>query len=79
VWGIQCATVGSHDSAQVANACVRTCYLGDQQGRAVHLLGPLAGDVIRVSPPLVMPIDEAREYLDVMYNLFVSLRQSLDR
>ena len=41
---------------EVANACVEACYLGDATGRAIHLLGPLAGKVIRVSPPLVMPL-----------------------
>ena len=30
----------------VANACVEACYLGDQNGRALHLLGPLAGRVL---------------------------------
>ncbi len=56
----------------MANACVEACYLGDDQGRAIHLLGPLAGKVIRVSPPLVMPVDEAKEYLDVMHSLFAA-------
>ena len=40
------------------------------RGRAIHLLGPLAGKVLRVGPPLVMPYDEAREYLDAMYEIF---------
>ena len=42
-------------------------------GRAIHLLGPLAGKVLRVSPPLVMPLDEARAYLDAMYDIFVGV------
>jgi 4-aminobutyrate aminotransferase-like enzyme len=33
----------------------------------------LAGKVLRVSPPLVMPVDEARSYLDAMYDLFCEL------
>lgn len=73
VWGIECSDVGTHTARDVANACVRTCYLGDRQGRALHLLGPLAGKVLRVSPPLVMPVDEARSYLDAMYDLFCEL------
>ena len=74
VWGIECAA-GSHSAEEVANEIVRLCYLGDAQGRSIHLLGPLAGKVIRISPPLVMPPDEAREYLDVMLNILTELRQ----
>ncbi len=77
VWGIQCAAIGSTAAEQVANACVRACYLGDRQGRALHLLGPLSGTVIRISPPLVMPADEVQEYLDVMYKILGDLGQSL--
>lgn len=73
VWGIECAAVGSTPAEQIARECVEACYRGDAQGRAIHLLGPLAGKVIRVSPPLVMPVNEAREYLDVLYNLFAEV------
>jgi 4-aminobutyrate aminotransferase-like enzyme len=77
VWGIQCAPVGEHESTAVAREIVRACYLGDEAGRAIHLLGPLNGDVIRVAPPLVMPLDEAKEYLDVLYDIVSQL--SLER
>jgi hypothetical protein len=40
-------------------------------------LGPLAGKVIRVSPPLVMPLDEARDYLEAMFRVFQSVEQQL--
>ncbi|MCU0880420.1 MAG: aminotransferase class III-fold pyridoxal phosphate-dependent enzyme, partial [Pirellulaceae bacterium] len=73
VWGIECAPVGSLPAEAVARACVQACYLGDAQGRAIHLLGPLAGKVIRISPPLVMPPAEAADYLEVMYGLFSSV------
>ncbi|HUY33549.1 MAG TPA: aminotransferase class III-fold pyridoxal phosphate-dependent enzyme [Pirellulales bacterium] len=73
VWGVECAAVGAHSAADVANACVEACYLGDASGRAIHLLGPLAQKVIRVSPPLVMPLDEARQYLDAMYGIFANV------
>jgi 4-aminobutyrate aminotransferase-like enzyme len=73
VWGIECQAVGGRSAGEVARACVEACYLGDSQGRAVHLLGPLAEKVIRVSPPLVMPPAEAREYLDVMFECFASV------
>jgi hypothetical protein len=37
----------------------------------------LAGKVIRVSPPLVMPLDEAQLYLDVLYERFSDVGRSL--
>jgi 4-aminobutyrate aminotransferase-like enzyme len=74
VWGVECAAVGSYAAEEVANACVEACYRGDSQGKAIHLLGPLAGKVIRVSPPLTMPLDEAEDYLEVMFDIFSSVR-----
>ena len=76
VWGVECAAVGERSAADLANACVEACYLGDDAGAAIHLLGPLAGKVIRVSPPLVMPLDEAKTYLDVMYDIFARTAQA---
>jgi len=77
VWGIECAAVGSYEAEEVANACVEACYRGDTQGRAIHILGPLAGKVLRISPPLVMPVDEARTYFEAMYDMFSALRLRL--
>jgi 4-aminobutyrate aminotransferase-like enzyme len=77
VWGIELASVGGHAADKVANACVAACYRGDAQGRAIHLLGPLAGKVLRVSPPLVMPLDEAQQYLDAMYDIFMAVERTL--
>jgi 4-aminobutyrate aminotransferase-like enzyme len=79
VWGIELAGVGSHPAEKVANACVEACYRGDAQGRAIHLLGPLAGKVLRVSPPLTMPLEEAKLYLDVMYDIYTGVENSLKR
>jgi 4-aminobutyrate aminotransferase-like enzyme len=73
VWGVQCAAVGNHSSVDVAREIVRACYHGDGAGRAIHLLGPLSGDVIRVAPPLVMPLEDAAEYLDVMYQIIADV------
>jgi 4-aminobutyrate aminotransferase-like enzyme len=77
VWGIECDAIGSHTPKEVANACVAACYLGDEEARAIHLLGPLAEKVIRISPPHVMPLDEAREYLQAMYDIFAALGKRL--
>lgn len=77
VWGVECAPIGRYTAAQVANACIEACYLGDSSGRAIHLLGALAGHVLRVSPPLVMPLDEAQTYLDVMFRIFAEVQMRL--
>lgn len=77
VWGIECAACGSHEPEEVANAVVEACYLGDHEGRAIHLLGPLAGKVIRVSPPLTMAPEELRDYLEAMHSILASLRLKL--
>jgi len=39
VWGVECQAVGEHPAEEVAAACVEACYLGDESGRAIHLLG----------------------------------------
>jgi 4-aminobutyrate aminotransferase/(S)-3-amino-2-methylpropionate transaminase len=77
VWGVELGPVGDASAAEVANACVEACYLGDAEGRAIHLLGPLAGKVLRVSPPLVMPLDEAQTYFDAMYDIFAGVQKTL--
>lgn len=77
VWGIECAPLGDIPADAVARACIEACYLGDDKGRAIHLLGALAGKVIRVSPPLVIPLAEAEEYLTVMYHLLSDLGKRL--
>lgn len=77
VWGLQCRGVGDHSPEAVANACVEACYLGDTRGCSIHLLGPLAGKVLRVSPPLVMPPGEAEDYLDAMFEIFTMVNRSL--
>lgn len=77
VWGVECSPLGSHTAADVANACVEACYLGNEQGQAIHLLGPLAGCVLRVSPPLTMGHDEAEAYLAAMYEIFRELGERL--
>ncbi len=75
VWGIHCAATGNLTAAEVANEIVRGCYLGNTNGLAMHLMGPLAGCVIRIAPPLVMPLAEARECLNAMYDIVADLSQ----
>lgn len=66
VWGVQFRKIGSANSHEVANAVVRQAYLGDDEGNAIHLLGPLAGNVIRISPPLTMTLEEADHWFAVL-------------
>jgi 4-aminobutyrate aminotransferase-like enzyme len=79
VWGVECAAYGQRTADEIAKEYVLASYLGDAQGRALHILGPLAGRVLRVSPPLVWPLEEAREYLDAMYGIFASVTPPISR
>ncbi|MER3416495.1 MAG: aspartate aminotransferase family protein [Gemmataceae bacterium] len=65
VWGIECADYRGRTAAEMANASVRVCYLGNG-AEGVHLLGPLAKKVIRVAPPLVITPEQAESALAVM-------------
>ncbi len=62
VWGVEFRDQAAKSAADWANAAVLACYQGDG-GDGVHLLGPLARKVIRISPPLVISEVEARESL----------------
>ena len=69
VFGIECNPVGDLSAEQVANKIVEACYLGVQGGDGIHLLGPLANTVLRVSPPMTMTEEEARDSLALLYNI----------
>lgn len=69
VFGIECNPVGDLSAADVANKVVETCYVGRDGGDGIHLLGPLANTVIRVSPPMTMTEDEARDSLELLHEL----------
>lgn len=78
VWGIECQAAGQLTSEQVAQAIVEACYRGTREGDCIHLLGPLAGKVIRVSPPLTMNVHEASHYLQKMQCILVDLHAQLN-
>jgi 4-aminobutyrate aminotransferase-like enzyme len=59
VYGLEIA------DAETAGRCVLEAYRGDG-ARGVHFLGPLAGKVLRVSPPLVMTRAELDEALGLL-------------
>jgi 4-aminobutyrate aminotransferase-like enzyme len=69
VFGIECAPLGARTPRDVAIDIVRECYLGRDGGDGIHLLGPLAGTVIRISPPMTMTFDEADHSLALLQEL----------
>ncbi len=76
VFGFECAAVGKLTASEVAAKIVETCYLG-RDNVGIHLLGALAGKVLRVSPPLTITMDEAKHSLDLLYELVASLAKRL--
>ena len=78
VWGIEFADHGGKTAAEWANAFVLACYQGDgDQGDGIHLLGPLARKVVRISPPLIIEADQVRASMELMYRAASRLAASL--
>lgn len=67
VFGIECGPLGTLTPAQVANAIVERSYKGNSENDGIHLLGPLAGCVIRVSPPMCMTDSDAQHSLRLLH------------
>jgi len=76
VFGFECAAAGSVTAGEVASKIVEACYIG-RDGVGIHLLGALAGKVLRVSPPLTITIEEANASLDLLNEIVVSLGEKL--
>jgi acetylornithine/succinyldiaminopimelate/putrescine aminotransferase len=51
---------------------VLACYRGDGD-LGIHLLGPLAKKVVRISPPLVIAEAEATHAMELMHRLLLPL------
>ena len=79
VYGIECANVGGTDAGDVANAIVEACYLGTDGGGGIHLLGPLAGTVLRISPPMTITEDQAQESLELLHQVVAGVGEALDQ
>jgi 4-aminobutyrate aminotransferase-like enzyme len=77
VFGFECNGVGPYSPGEIAAKIVETCYLG-RDGVGIHLLGALAGKVLRVSPPLTITLDEANASLDLLNDLIGSLADKLN-
>ncbi len=76
VFGIQCAPRGKFTDKEVASKIVEACYVGSGNA-GIHLLGALAGNVIRVSPPMVITEEQARESLQMFYEIVENLAGQL--
>lgn len=74
VFGIECADCGSVPAAEVAAKIVEACYLG-QNNVGIHLLGALAGKVLRVSPPLTITAEQVQQSLDLLLQIVQSLAE----
>ncbi|HEY2252950.1 MAG TPA: aspartate aminotransferase family protein [Planctomycetaceae bacterium] len=77
VFGIECADCGKLTSQEVAVEIVKEAYLGIGGGDGIHLLGPLAGNVIRISPPNVISEAQARESLEILNQVVARLAERL--
>jgi 4-aminobutyrate aminotransferase-like enzyme len=71
VWGLEVDSYGGKTANEIANECVLQCYL-----QGLHLMGPLAGNVLRISPPLVISESEAKEGLQLMRRAFEQIART---
>jgi 4-aminobutyrate aminotransferase-like enzyme len=71
VFGIECGPHRGRSPGEVANAIVERCYRGNDRNDGIHLLGPLAGCVLRVSPPMCLTDEDASHALRLLHE-FVS-------
>jgi 4-aminobutyrate aminotransferase-like enzyme len=65
VWGIEFGPAGGRPATEVAMEFVRLSYLGNGR-EGVHLLGPLAGTVVRIAPPLTIDPDRAAHAVELL-------------
>lgn len=74
VWGIEFRGHRGQSAQALAAEAVRLASRGDPAtGQGVHLLGPLAGKVLRVAPPLVITREEAQEACELLLRVWRSL------
>ena len=84
VWGLEFKDHGGLTGPEWANRFVLASYLGgfpktelvsgqEQFSDGIHFLGPLAKKVIRISPPLVIQPQQARDATLLMYQAAQSL------
>ncbi|MFT5092502.1 MAG: 4-aminobutyrate aminotransferase-like enzyme, partial [Porticoccaceae bacterium] len=69
VFGIECADFNGIAAGDIANAIVKASYIGNGERGAIHFLGPLAGKVLRVSPPMTMTVEQANDSLALLFSI----------
>lgn len=78
VWGVEFREYGGASANEIANRFVLESYRGTignpQEG--VHLLGPLAKKVVRISPPLVIREEEAASAMSILHEAAERLNPS---
>ena len=78
VWGVEFGEYGGKTAPEWANQFVLANYLGGnprpnmstvegQNSDGIHLLGPLAKKVVRISPPLVITPNQALDSSEMLY------------
>jgi 4-aminobutyrate aminotransferase-like enzyme len=77
VWGVEMRAWAGRTDAEIAQRSVLAAYRGDRDGRAVHLMGPLAGKVLRIAPPLTITEAEARDSIAALGACLEDLRLQL--
>jgi 4-aminobutyrate aminotransferase-like enzyme len=73
VWGVEMADWAGKNSHAWACAMVEACYRGDINGDGIHILGPLARKVVRISPPLTLSLAEAAASMKLLHKLLAPL------
>jgi 4-aminobutyrate aminotransferase-like enzyme len=73
VWGVETQDYAGKAAAEWANAFVLAGYHGDDGGDGIHLLGPLAKKVVRISPPLVITETEAQAAMELLHRSLARL------
>jgi 4-aminobutyrate aminotransferase-like enzyme len=77
VFGIECGPVAELSANEVANNVIEACYVGKKGGDGIHVLGALAGCVLRVAPPLTITVEQAEASLNLLYELVSDLSEKL--
>jgi acetylornithine/succinyldiaminopimelate/putrescine aminotransferase len=78
VWGIEMKDYAGRSASDWANGFVLRAYQGHGiNSTGVHLLGPLAKKVVRVSPPLVITSEEVEQGQQILQHAAQSLVSTL--
>ena len=65
VWGLEVNAYAGKSADEIANESVLQAY-----HHGIHLIGPLAGNVLRISPPLIISRSEVIEGFNRLYKAF---------